>query len=285
MITVNDKPLLKDHYPVGEQNLELSEEILDFLMESVILCRVVPISWRYNSDEEFMTLYFLVNKIKEEFPSLKINLTINYLPYARMDKASSVNKFFTLKYVMKFLDSLDVESITAFDIHSDVAVELSNKLKNKASLQTLLFAEFLVLPDPDVDPDENNLVLCFPDYPTYERFKDCTLLINKYVILEKELDTNTGKVLSQKIHSTNCDSFEGKTVIMIDDICSYGETFIDTMDVLTEAYTGIKEFRLVVTHLEKSFYFGPLPKDNRFKAVYHSNTLDYDKSDLQLEEE
>lgn len=266
MIYINDCLFERKFYPVGEQLLEFSQDIMTSLDT-----KGNHITWKYKDDIEFITLYFIVKKLRS-LGYYNNSLQVDYLPYARMDRIKEDHQFFTLSYVADFLNALDFTEVTFTDIHSDVALELIQHSRNVSKTEDLI--DFSLQKHNLKDQD---VVLVFPDKTSVKRYGHLKEKFFSWLAIEKTRDFNTGKITGFELIEPDIKvNINGKTLIIIDDICSYGGTFIGAMETIKGRYHNLK-FILAVTHLEKSYYEGKLPEYKDLIDVVSFNTLDYIK--------
>lgn len=249
MIKINNQNIEIKHFPDGTQML------LDVDM-SAIRARYlnqfpdrIVIDWYYESDEECMTLWYLVNHIRKYDSNIVIELYLRYIPNARMDRTKELKEVFTLKYFAKFINMLNFNHVYVLDPHSNVSTALIDRvieLDVTKPINAVLF-KFHV-------KNVNDVVIYFPDAGAMKRYKDFPLLKNKTIIHgEKDRDWKTGKILGISIYDANgvkIESLEGKDVLMIDDIISYGGTMAYSADKLKELGAG--KVYAYATHVENS---------------------------------
>lgn len=279
MITINGTEFIQKEYPVGEQILEFSEENLNAILRS----KDVVIKWHYKDDKDFMTLWFIVQKIKSMkhgmpgippyYKNLK-ELHIPYFPYARMDRVKTPNQFFSLQYAADFINSLGFEKVIVSDAHSDVLLNVVNNIENKNKIDSLIHDSFDAAEIP-AGKTLKDYVICFPDKTAVKRYGHLANEFYGAISIEKIRDFDTGKLLSFDLKVlSDVNDFDYKEVVIVDDICSYGGTFIGAMDEIKKRWF-IPGFHLIVSHLEKSFFSGKLKDREDLKSVTTSNSFDY----------
>lgn len=250
MLYVNLLPVNVGHFPDGTQAL------FDFKVQQIpnqpYMC---DIFWRYENDEECMTLWYIVNHIKEYDPQAKITLSMLYCPNARMDRTKNSGEVFTLKYFAKFINILGFNKVMVLDPHSTVTPALLDRvevLSPESNIEKALDIAF-----EDVD-DYEDAVVYFPDAGAMKRYSDLKIF-KRYTMIygEKKRAWKTGEILGLRIMDRDgnaiCDTsneLKGKTVLMIDDIISYGGTFYHSANKLNEL--GVKEIFAYATHTENS---------------------------------
>jgi ribose-phosphate pyrophosphokinase len=179
----------------------------------------------------------LANQVLREHGYSEVRLDIRYLMGARMDRAIDVLQPFTLELVSRLINSAGFTKIRILDVHSEVATRL---IRNSVN----------VLPRAVVgrvfDTLSNPVIAC-PDKGAVDRVNALTPGDPK-VYCQKERDPQTGKLNGFRV----IDNFEikpsrgGANVLIVDDICDGGGTFIGLAKELRRA--GARSVFLYVTH-------------------------------------
>ena len=190
------------------------------------------IKWEYSGEGEFIHLAQLKDLIEvENKPVIAYNvLDITYLPYARQDKEIRNNTTFSLNTFAKLLNSLEFDEISILDPHSHRAIELIKNSREYYPKQAVLKVIDLTKSD----------VVCYPDKGAVCKYS--TKYDVQYVYGEKERDAGSGKISNYKLFG----NVEGKNVLIVDDICDGGATFILLATALLN--TGAKNIALFVSH-------------------------------------
>lgn len=269
MIYINLNKVEPKHFPDGSQML------LD-LKVFVLNDWAVDIYWEYENDEECMTLLYIVNHVREHVPHAKIVLSMPYIPNARMDRVKSPKEVFTLKWFCKFLNDLKFDTVTVLDPHSDVSTALLDRVEVRSEWLNKLLEYAINSASEDCEDDD--FYVFFPDAGAMKRYKDFKAFKRINMIYgQKVRDWNTGNILGLDIMDGNgrnltvgagvdCETagldgscvtsvktflpFSGKTVLMVDDIISYGGTMYHSALKLKEL--GAKEIYAYATHTENS---------------------------------
>lgn len=244
MITVNGCPVDIQHFPDGTQLLKQN-----FIVNDILDCTGSnEFVWNYESDEELVTLIFLVKHIKNIYPYAENELTMNYVPNARMDRTKNKEEVFTLKYFCEVINSLGFKTVYVLDPHSNVTPALLDRVVVK-STRSLIAKAFAW-----IGATANDYVY-FPDEGACKRYSDL-LNANKNVLIgHKVRDWATGKIQGLRISSPEGYEFEdghfmGCTVVMVDDIISYGGTLAYSADELKKL--GFEHIYAYATHTENS---------------------------------
>ncbi len=264
MISVNNEKISTKHFPDNTQFFKLDT---GFVQE---IPNLFTITWAYENEEECMTLWYAVNHLRDKKKNAIINLYVLYFPNARMDRTKANDEVFTLKYFAKFINELNLNNVYILDPHSNVTPALINNVTilpwEDYVKRVMEYLEFNVNLNQEHSNDGcvkmiERLVIYFPDNGAMKRYCDTNLFGNREVLYGiKNRDWATGKILGLTINDRNgyelksdkknVKVLEGKTVLMVDDIISYGGTFSISADKLKEL--GAKEIYAYATHCEKS---------------------------------
>ena len=236
MISVNCSTVKVGHFPAGEQNiLDFKHDISD---ENTIV-------WKYESDEELVTLIYIVSHIRNYYPKANIYLHMPYIPHARMDRVKSDKEVFTLKYFAEVINSLNFNVVYTLDAHSDSSLALINRIQND-SPNTIIADVLWNIPGGD----SRHLVVYFPDAGAYKRYKDLTAIANyPKVYGEKIRNWQPHRIEGLNV-VTNGTDLKGKSVLLIDDIISYGGTFYHSVLKLKEL--GADKIYIYASHVENA---------------------------------
>ena len=235
MIYINGVKFPIEHYPDGSQLLKFKDDGNGYF----------NIRWIYENDEELVTIYFLTRHLQNTYTKQNwINLSMFYCPNARQDRVKSHEDIFTLKYFAEIINSLKFDNVYIADPHSNVASALLNNLRI-VDISTKLKAW---------DTKAMGKYIYFPDEGAMKRYKDYFTL-SKKIYGVKERDWETGKILGLNIHDENGnkvseEEVKGHSVLMVDDIISYGGTMYYSALKLKEI--GFEKIYAYATHTENS---------------------------------
>lgn len=175
-----------------------------------------------NKESEVLQLLQLIDLVRQSGNEPYINLNMPYLPYARQDKDVSSETTFALHSFANLLNSKKIDQITSFDIHSKVAKKLIKNLHN-------------------IKPDEFHLKsynrfkadeIFYPDAGAASRY---SLGINHIQLFgEKVRNQLTGVIDRYRLVNKNSFDLNGKRILIVDDLCDGGATFIMAVKALQE---------------------------------------------------
>lgn len=271
MLYVNQVKVTKRNFPDNSQLL-MGDTFCDHVKNG---CN--SITWLYANDEELVTLIYLVNYIREVAPKSRLILNMPYVPNARMDRVKSYNEVFTLKYFAKTINSLGFDNVCVFDPHSDVSCALFNNLR---------ILDYNLLMDKVIFYNDNvpfSSYVFFPDSGAMKRYSKYFAKNTPIIYGEKQRDWNTGEITGLEVHSQNGDSLrlDGQSVLMVDDIISYGGTLFHSAKKLKEL--GAKHIEICCSHLENSFFdekgtLRQLLDDGTVETIYTTNSIYVDRN-------
>ena len=261
-------------FPDGQQQITIEEfEPGDeFKWEQPILAYPVTIKSRLNS---FMDLELIVCA-KKSLDMLGFNNINLYTPYflgARSDRQFEVGSNRYLADVMcPIINSLNFESVTVLDAHSNVLSNLLNNFKNVSNKQLVEWSILNIMKDNKQQGDsyDKNHIWISPDAgASHKIYKLADEIGYKgdVITCSKERDID-GKLTKVNIPSFNSNN---KDIIIIDDICDGGATFINIVKEIKPFVES--KFYLIVTHGIFSKGFSELYE--YFNGIYCTNSYSY----------
>lgn len=240
--TYGDKVEIKQwKFPAGELGIKI---------EGTYSKDVVTISCKYQSSDDLMYLLLLVDAIRSKNNKTYINLDMHYFPYARQDRVCAEGESFSLRVIANLLNSCNFNKVTVWDAHSSVLQAFFD-----AGVLLDVKQSVLVLP---LFRDKENCCLVSPDAGATKKIYDISKSTGFPIIESQKIRcTNTGNIIETRINNTEL--FESvKELIVVDDICDGGRTFIELAKVIRKTYQ--KKLTLVVTHGIFSNGFSELEK-------------------------
>lgn len=218
------------------------------------------ISLKYENDSDLIKLMFVkryldANKKQSE-------LVVYYMPYSRMDRSEGCSAF-TLKYIAEFINMLNFEKITVIEPHSDVTPALLNNCESSFPSVNILHEV-----KNSINFNDDNDYIFFPDAGAEKRYSKMIKVKNQLVGF-KHRDFRTGKITSLEVLGEVKE--KDFKVIMVDDLSSYGGTFILGATKLREL--GASKIYLIVGHCEDSIYKGEIFKTDLIDKVFTTNSI------------
>ena len=270
MIKVNDKDLDMILFPDGTPLLRLpvteyfqTMPINNVLKDLSATDKPVIITWKYDSDAEFLRVNYIVNHLRSKGIQ-HIHLYMPYIPNARFDRVKKEDEIFTLKYFANLINDMNFDSVTALDPHSYVSEALIDNLKVIEPTDYI----FKVLSDI---PDHDNLMLYFPDEGAMKRYSHMTEKFHlPFAFGIKKRDWRNGNIIGIEIAGLTEDITD-KQVLIVDDICSKGGTFYYAAKALKEINAG--DIYLYISHCENAILEGNLINSNLVKTIFTTDSI------------
>lgn len=212
------------NFPDGQTSVRLHRHFYDDEDEAVSV--VVSI----DSPKTLLILLQLTDALKREH-NFNRYLKIKYLMGARSDRVMVPGASFDLKIIADLINYCEYKSVELYDPHSDVASALINNctIRNNKDI-----VKHYDIPDSVlICPDAGAAKKC-SDYLSWNEN------IKEIVYCVKHRDLATGNLTIKVLEPERC---KHKNVIIIDDICDGGGTFIGIREQIKP-----KHSTLMVTH-------------------------------------
>ena len=249
MFHVNGERIEQHHFGAGE---------LDLKLKPIHDTPQINIMWRYEGDDEIFTLAC----IRHFYADKKCVLTMPYLPHARQDRIKTENDVFTLQIFAAMINSLAFEKVYVWDAHSNVGLALINRCYNMDP------AVFIQKAIENLGYSKDSLCLFFPDEGAQKRYGEMFPDYNQAFGIKKR-NWETRKIEGYMI--VGQENVDGRHVLIIDDICSYGGTFSAAAEELLRA--NAEGVSLYVTHCEESINKGRLFPSGLIDHVFTTDSL------------
>ena len=242
MIKVGNKIIEFGHFPDGTCHVNIDCDELE---------PNVPITWLYDSDEEMVQLWFLVQHCRDH-EGYRRTLSIPFLCHSRQDRTKNATDVFTLKYFAQMINALHFDSVETFDAHSDVTSALINHIHvlSPAPLVKQLLSS-LSLPS-----------VVFPDEGSMARYRGEIFVPAIYGIKQRNWESQK---IEQLVLCGATNDIEGKDALIVDDICGKGSTIYYMAKQLKER--GANNIYVYVSHCENTV-LQPM--------IHNKSLLDYD---------
>lgn len=248
-------------FPSGEIGGNFSEDLVSFAEENAgKIDNVVFTIQGYDKDTLF-ALALAKEAIDKLIPQKSAMKTVvfGFLPNARYDRHMFKGDAAALKVFANLVNAMEFDAVCALDVHSNVAENLFNCFHNLP--QKEVAAHFAS--DPRID------FLVAPDAGAAKKTEEAAKEVDKpYITMAKVRNLKTGEITGMRILDDV--DLTGKTVMILDDICDGGRTFIEAAKYLREA--GAIRVELYVTHGIFSKGVENL-LDNGIEHIYTTNSL------------
>lgn len=216
-------------FPDGEKHVTV--DALDRKEPVSIVCRIT-------CADDLFCLMQLGDILKRQ--EMEINtLFIGYLMSMRCDRLFDLNRPFSLKIVADAINAIGARNVQIVEPHSYRTMSLINK--SVGALATMEHFMNGILKSNELKFD---VVAVLPDEGAQARYHIPHTIPS--ICCEKRRDPETGKLLSFEVCTKETDICKDKDLVLMDDLCDGGGTFLGLAPKLREL--APKSISLLVTH-------------------------------------
>lgn len=216
-------------FPDGEKHVTV--DALDRKEPVSIICRIA-------CADDLFCLMQLGDILKRQ--EMEINtLFIGYLMSMRCDRLFDLNRPFSLKIVADVINAIGARNVQIIEPHSYRTMSLINK--SVGALATMENFMNGILKSNELQLD---IVAVLPDEGAQARYHIPHTIPS--ILCEKRRDPETGKLLSFEVCTKETDIYKDKDLVLLDDLCDGGGTFLGLAPKLREL--APKSISLLVTH-------------------------------------
>lgn len=270
----------KSKFSSGEMHININCMIDYNSVEKVVVTN------RISSGDDIMLILLAVDALRQK-GIRRFDLILPYLPYSRQDRVCKDGDPLASKVFCSLINTVKFENVYTIDAHSDVSVAL---LDNCTNIQPASFVSQFI--KTNINQSEK-VFLVAPDVGASKRISlvhsalsvDVKNMVEDIVVCSKTRDLSTGKISSLQVLTSK--DLSGSTCVIVDDICSYGNTFIGVAEQLKKL--GAKKVLLFTTHNEGVFeknhtslfdYIDVIGFTNSIKSSIESNKINVIKINL-----
>ena len=241
---------------ICEYECEYESKISNFMLNGMLYNQCinsVRFNLIYKNDLDLMRIALMKDALQEIIGyDVKYTLSMPYHPYARQDRVCTDGDAFSLRVAVNMIRSLNFDKIYVQDPHSNVLAGMYPAGMLEIQSQDIVLMN-LIRWNLSKSENPKSLVLIAPDEGA---FKKTEALLDKFhgfafqdvsmIRCFKKRDPKTGKILSVEC----LDEIPNKsvTVVVTDDICDGGGTFIALIENIKHKFCKGSKFYLCVTH-------------------------------------
>lgn len=253
MLILNEWKLETGAFPNGESWVNIRDQ--------VEIKRYNRIEMLFEGNDDLINLMCLKRTLDEM--GVNSRLVVRYFPYSRMDRYNG-HYAFSLKYVAQFINSLGFYNVKITEPHSDVTTALIVNVEPHSWI-----ADNLTTICHKIGFDAEQDLVCFPDAGAVKRYG--TVLGLPFCYGQKERDFKTGDIKELKLITSRKTA---RKVLIVDDLCSRGGTFLEMGKCLKEHFGSDTEVYLAVAHCESNVFNGKLlDADSPIKYIITSSSM------------
>lgn len=221
------------NFPDGTSNVVLDHKAVPEACTSV----TVNVDAPYCNDTTLWHLMLLKDALSAVIPDCTVNVFFSYLPHARADRRFSLGSAAPLEVFLSTLKRIGFKSIFAVVPHSDH--------KDVTAIMRQPIEDLKRIAKIDKD-----CTIMFPDNGAYGRFEK--FFIDDYwsgggfIVGSKHRTMSTGNINEYRL--SNEPEVIKERVVIFDDICDGGATFIAAAEALRKRYGNAIRIDLAVVH-------------------------------------
>ena len=259
----------------GELNVTVGD--IDGLVAAVKRGEEILISRRVITSDDLVSVLLEADAVKNimrtslPWAEIRLSLDLGYVPYSRQDRVCHPGEAHSLHVVANILNDVGFDSIYITDPHSTKAA-WEIKAAEVESVADVFIKEHFFR-----DYCLGDVVLVAPDKGAKERVQG---VVKAFSTLHKAVpalycgktreDKAAGAIVGIEIPRNS--DVEGRDLLVVDDICDGGRTFIELAKALKER--NPKSLRLYVTH--GFFTYGLEELKKHYEEIYCCYLLNKD---------
>ena len=234
----------------------------------------VTVTTRIQSFNDFGLLLIAIDALRRM--SIKtIHLFLPYMPAARQDRVMITGESLSVKVYADLINGLNLDSVTIFDPHSEVAPALLNNCK------VISNHRFIKKVIAEINTD---VILISPDGGALKKIYKVSEFLGGLPVIEcsKKRNVKNGQLEGFKVYE---DDLKGKDCLIVDDICDGGGTFIGLAEELKKKNAG--NLYLAVSHgiFNKGVdvlnqYFTKIYTTDSFKSIVEDGVVQVELKEL-----
>lgn len=262
-------PFKTSNFPAGEVYFKLDTDNLPDLTNSEVV-----IILNSGKSDDIMRL-LMANDAIRRYDVKSVELFMPYVPYGRQDRVVHEGESLSVKVFADLINSLHFDKVIITDPHSYVTpAVLNNCVIDTDTLKSYLDWQFSIF-----NLNAGMTTVVAPDAGAEKRAAEFASRQNLPMATATKHRTPDG--ITIEMNTTNITD----TVIIIDDICDGGRTFIELAKVLRSKY-GVTYIALMVTHgifsagmgvfdglIDNVYCYNNISKDRNFGYVLNSKKL------------
>ena len=244
-------------FPGGERHARLPVD--DILLAGPV--SFWSIEARVYTPADIMDLMLVTDALRRVIPAGSIlKLVMPYVPYARQDRVAVDGEPLSIAVFCNLINALAFDQVEIWDPHSDVTPALIKNVRIRPT-RDLMFAAFGMKGAASL---LRECAFVAPDAGARKRVSTLAKMFNTEVVFaDKKRDPVTGKLSGAQVQG----DVPAKPLLVVDDICDGGGTFIELARVLREKTD--QPLYLYVTH--GLFTKGLQPLKAAYAGVFSAN--------------
>lgn len=210
-----------------------------------------------------MALMLTMEALRRQFPCAQFALYLPYIPYARQDRVCNPGESHALKVFGQLINSLKFQQVIVIDPHSDVAAGVIDNLAPYTQV--------------DIFEDIHNFSewwIVAPDLGALKKAEKFAKHVGARGVIAcmKTRNPLTGEITGQSVMGATEDELSNQKLLVLDDICDGGRTFVGVHALLNDF--APERLELAVTH--GIFSYGTTVVTDLYDMVHTTNSWNKD---------
>ena len=196
----------------------------------------VYVDARIQNSDDIMALVMTTNALRREFPLAKFMLELPYVPYARQDRVCNPGEALSIEAFADVINMLKYDLVQITDPHSAVTPAV---IKNCHILTQIDVFE-------GIKDSFREITIVAPDQGATKKCEEFAKRVGAAGVItcSKTRELSTGKITGMTVDGP--DDMSHLNLLVLDDICDGGRTFIELAQLLKPR--SPKSLELAVTH-------------------------------------
>lgn len=194
---------------------------------------------KIQSPADLIEVLLVNDAVRRMNPNAVISATFPYFPYARQDRVCVHGEALSVKVAADMINSCNFATVRISDPHSDVTPALINNVQ--------VWEQHHMVLDMwgEIKREYGNAIIVSPDAGANKKILKVVQALGKdtFIRADKIRDVENGQITETVVYGPK---LNGESVLIIDDICDGGNTFIALAQALKDHGAG--KVGLYVSH-------------------------------------
>jgi ribose-phosphate pyrophosphokinase len=210
--------------------------------------------FRLHNAEDLIVMLMTIDAYKNRTKRDVKWITIPYLPYARQDRVATEGDPFAISVIAKLIASAGIDRVHSIDVHSEKGIAAFRD----AGVQLVSFSpeRYIAKYLKKIGLSTDKVAFIAPDNGASNKTSQyCHMLgVNRAILCQKKRDPDTGKLTGFTVNEEVSATLKGlerdgiKDLIITDDICDGGGTFLGVADAIHAYYGNNFNLHLWTSH-------------------------------------
>ena len=222
-------------FPGGEVGVNINTAHLEPWDLRATEAGSIRLEARIRSSDDIMALALAKDALDRVYMCSDIELFVPYFPYARQDRVCNPGEALSVKVMANIINSLNFNSVGVVDPHSPVTVAALDRVYTWGQCECFDALHF----------SWQDITIVAPDMGAAKKAEEFAKHVGAAGVIycNKTRELSTGKITGLDVFGDT----EGKRLVVLDDICDGGRTFIELYGAI-QAKGRPVSVELFVTH-------------------------------------